>query len=48
MNILHVRQSNKKGADMLKAYLEHAMAFVSLGLFIAVTGAWCSVLSLMP
>jgi hypothetical protein len=32
---------------MLKAYLEHAMAFVSVGLFVAVLSAWCSVLSVM-
>ncbi len=28
---------------MLKATLEHAMAFVSVGLFVAVLSAWCSV-----
>ncbi len=32
---------------MLKATLENAMAFVSAGLFVAVIGAWCSVLSLL-
>lgn len=33
---------------MLKAYLEYAMAFVSAGLFVAVIGAWCSVLTYLP
>lgn len=33
---------------MLKATLEHAMAAVSAGLFVAVVGAWCSVFTYLP